>query len=306
MSFQPAMTSVREGVLLLDDLRCRAWSGAIADLWHAECEAGAQGHYLSPHPRLFVVLQAEGGPFETRLTPNGPAARGLLGTGSLNYIPADQPIWGHVVERLRIRHLDVHFDPDEIATRLGERIPPRQLAKPRLAFEDSRIFALAGMLAEDCANSSARHDLYGDGLVLALLIALFDIGRSSARRRPGLAPWQLQRVTDYLGAHCEKPIRLQSLAEMVGLSASYFSHAFKAATGVPPHRWQIQARVRKGQDLLRDGHRSLPEIAAETGFSDQAHFTRAFRRIVGETPAAWQKLERGATDALLGARATTR
>jgi AraC-like DNA-binding protein len=58
---------------------------------------------------------------------------------------------------------------------------------------------------------------------------------------------------------------LQDLAELVGMSQSHFSHAFKASTGLPPHQWQLQARIRKGQDLLLRGDRSLTEVAPRTG-----------------------------------------
>jgi AraC family transcriptional regulator len=293
MTFQPCMTSIRDGVKVVEELKWRSWNGVVADLWHAHCAPGARGQYVSEHPRLFIVLAAEGGPFETRLTPTGSALPGCGGSGSLNYIPAHTPLWGKVQKPMRLRHLDLHFDPNEVGERLAEGFEPDVLAQPRLRFTDDRLFSLANLIAQECAGPDARHDLYGDSLTLALLIDVFGIGRRQPHRRTPLSPWQLQRVTDYIEERCSGAIRLQDLAAMVGLSQSYFSHAFKASTGVPPHQWQIQARVRKGQEMLRAGDRALTEVAVEAGFSDQAHFTRVFRRIVGETPAAWQRAMRG-------------
>lgn len=289
MTFQPRMRSVRDGITVLDELKWRAWNGVVADLWHAECATGASGEYVSEHPRLFIVLDKLGGDFTTRLEPNGPALPSPRKPGSLSYFPAKMPVWGRTERKLRIRHLDLHFDAGEINERLGEQLDPAKLAEPRVMLTDERLLSLARLIAAECAEPDARHDLYGDGLTLALLIDLFDLRRKPERRRTPLASWQLRRVTDYIEANCAGSIRLQELARLVDLSQSYFSHAFKASTGLPPHQWQLQARVRKGQDLLLRGDRSLTEVAVEAGFSDQAHFTRVFRRIVGDTPAAWRR-----------------
>ncbi len=65
---------------------------------------------------------------------------------------------------------------------------------------------------------------------------------------------------------------------MVGLSLSHFCHAFKASTGMPPYRWHLNTRVRRAQKLLVETSDPLAEIALASGFADQSHFSRAFRR----------------------------
>jgi AraC family transcriptional regulator len=293
MTFQPRMRSVREGVTVIGALKSRAFSGVVADLWQAQCETGASGEYVSEHPRLFIVLDKVGGEFETRLRPDapGPTSAGRP-EGAITYVPAGVPVWGRTEARMQLRHLDLHFDPDELGERLSEPLDPKRLGEPQIMVSNERILSLARLIATECAEPGARHDLYGDGLVLALLIDFFQVARRQPRRRSALTPWQLRRVTDYMEAHCDDNIRLQDLAALVDLSQSHFSHAFKASTGVPPHRWQLQARIRRGQEMLVAGGRSLTEIAVDAGFSDQAHFTRVFRRLVGETPAAWRKSRR--------------
>jgi AraC-like DNA-binding protein len=56
-----------------------------------------------------------------------------------------------------------------------------------------------------------------------------------------------------------------------------------------PHQWQTNARVERAKQLLLKNEASLTTVAAETGFSDQAHFTRVFRKVVGATPASWKR-----------------
>ena len=56
---------------------------------------------------------------------------------------------------------------------------------------------------------------------------------------------------------------------------------------MPPHQWQMQARIEHAKSLLSARKASLSEVAAMTGFADQAHFTRAFRKMSGTTPGRW-------------------
>jgi AraC-like DNA-binding protein len=290
MTFQPRMTSIRDGISVLGDLKWRAWNGVVADVWNARCSDGARGEYVAPHPRLFIILDKEGGEFDARLSPNGEKFVSCQGPAS--FIPAEIPVWTRCEEIDRLRHLDVHFDPAALSERLLEDVDLDCLATPRLAVSDERILGLARLIAAECESPDARHDLYGDSLTVALLIDVLQLGRRKERKRTPLTSWQLRRVTDFIEDNCTRSIRLQELAELVALSQTYFSHAFKASTGVPPHQWQMSARIRRVQELLLSGDTPLTEVAAETGFSDQAHFTRTFRRIVGETPAAWQRARR--------------
>ena len=55
-------------------------------------------------------------------------------------------------------------------------------------------------------------------------------------------------------------------------SQSYFGRAFKASSGVSPHRWLLDHRIARVQELLLDGELPLVQIALETGFSEQSHF----------------------------------
>jgi AraC-like DNA-binding protein len=99
----------------------------------------------------------------------------------------------------------------------------------------------------------------------------------------------LRRATDFISENCTRNIRLQELAELTRMSQSHFSHSFKASTGLAPHEWQMRTRLEKAKELLSLDTQPLTEIAAETGFSDQAHFTKVFRKHLGTTPARWRK-----------------
>jgi transcriptional regulator GlxA family with amidase domain len=107
--------------------------------------------------------------------------------------------------------------------------------------------------------------------------------------RQGLAPWQVRRVLAYIEANLSTPIRNKDLAALVRLSEFHFNVAFRNSVGDPPHGYIIRRRVERAQGLMLSTDRSLSDIAAECGLADQAHLTRLFRRIVGESPAAWRR-----------------
>jgi transcriptional regulator GlxA family with amidase domain len=104
-----------------------------------------------------------------------------------------------------------------------------------------------------------------------------------------LAPWQLRRVTAYLAANLPQRVELATLAALVNLSQAHFSRAFKAATGLAPYQWQLDARIRRAQAMLIYTDAPLSEIAVATGFADAAHFGRAFRKLSGHTPGDWRR-----------------
>jgi len=96
-----------------------------------------------------------------------------------------------------------------------------------------------------------------------------DSAVSRARRRIEASPGQW--------------VPLGELAELAGLSPHHFSRVFKAATGLPPHRYQLQQAVERAKTLLCGGA-SICQAALEAGFADQSHFSRRFREFTGATP----------------------
>ncbi|MGH8779815.1 AraC family transcriptional regulator [Paraburkholderia sp.] len=81
-------------------------------------------------------------------------------------------------------------------------------------------------------------------------------------------------------------LTLAELAAEAGMSRFQLLRAFARETGLPPHAYQLQQRVRLARRLIasRDG---LASVAATAGFADQSHMTRAFVRLFGVTPAAY-------------------
>lgn len=105
----------------------------------------------------------------------------------------------------------------------------------------------------------------------------------------GLAGWQIRRAVMYIEANLESTIRVKDLAKLTRLSTSHFSHAFKQSFGESPMTYVTRQRVKLAQRLLLTTEDPICEISLTCGMYDQAHLTRVFRRVVGESPMAWRR-----------------
>jgi AraC-like DNA-binding protein len=128
-----------------------------------------------------------------------------------------------------------------------------------------------------------------------LLQEVVDAGDRPATAEPqggdlgGLLPWQKRRVTSHIEAHLDSRLSIADLAALARLSRQYFAHAFRRSFGAGPHAYIVERRIARAQELMLVSDEPLSRIALDCGFSDQPHFTRAFRAAVGETPRAWQR-----------------
>jgi AraC-like DNA-binding protein len=108
-----------------------------------------------------------------------------------------------------------------------------------------------------------------------------------------LPAWKKRRVTTYIDAHLTERIRVADLAELLDLSESHFCRAFSRTFGTSAHEYVTRRRIEVAQSLMLASREPLCEIALRCGLSDQSHFTRVFRRIVGETPDVWRRARQG-------------
>ncbi|HLO96283.1 MAG TPA: helix-turn-helix transcriptional regulator [Burkholderiaceae bacterium] len=97
---------------------------------------------------------------------------------------------------------------------------------------------------------------------------------------------RLLRARDRMDAASEEAWPVRRLADLCGLTEAYFARAFKAAFGLPPHRYLLSRRIERACALLRDTELSVTEIALETGWDSLGTFGRTFRDITGSHPAA--------------------
>lgn len=103
----------------------------------------------------------------------------------------------------------------------------------------------------------------------------------------GREPRAVALARAFLEARLDRSVRLAEIAEVAGLPPFRLLRAFERQTGLSPHAYQRQARVRAAAALLREGT-APAEVAAAVGFTDQAHLTRSFRTRMGVTPGVFR------------------
>lgn len=93
----------------------------------------------------------------------------------------------------------------------------------------------------------------------------------------------VSRAKEYLSEELSRKMSLHEVAGAVGLSRYHFLRVFKKSTGIPPHAFRTQRRIDLSQKLLRQGM-PFSQVALETGFNDQSHFSKRFKQFTGATP----------------------
>jgi AraC-like DNA-binding protein len=112
--------------------------------------------------------------------------------------------------------------------------------------------------------------------------------RGDAASPLGREAGAVRRARSYLLEHSRDNIRLEQLAAVARLSPFHLTRVFRRNTGLPPHAFLLQIRLARARTLLRAGM-DPSAVAAETGFADQSHFTRHFRRTFGITPGLYRR-----------------
>jgi len=102
----------------------------------------------------------------------------------------------------------------------------------------------------------------------------------------------VQRIREYLEDRYQQNASLDELTRLVNMSPYALIRAFRAKVGLPPHAFLNQIRIDRARQFLRRGD-SLAEAAFSTGFVDQSHFTRHFKKLVGVTPGHYRNAFRG-------------
>ena len=163
---------------------------------------------------------------------------------------------------------------------------------PNLNLTDTHIATLCGLLHADLEAGCPSGPLYGELVGAALAVQLVRRCSTNAADatspRGGLSPARLRRVLEYIDGNLDVSVRLEMLAREVGVSAFHFSRLFKQSTGSSPHQYLLRRRLDRAKTLLRQSTTSLAEISASTGFADQSHFTKVFRRLTGVTPTDYR------------------
>jgi AraC family transcriptional regulator len=157
---------------------------------------------------------------------------------------------------------------------------------------DPQVEYILRALEVDLEAGIPAGGLFGESLLCALAVHLQNRYAVKPQRLPrlrnGLPRARLNRVIEYIDANLDREIALTALAKTAGMSAHYFSELFKQSVRISPHQYVLRRRIDRARKLLTDPAVTVFEAAVRSGFTDQSHFTKIFRRVMGVTPTRYR------------------
>jgi len=184
--------------------------------------------------------------------------------------------WG-VAETFRARYPDVLWQTDQLIT------------------EDAGLFCGGGVNAASDLGLYLVERFCGHRVAVeaarALLLEMPRSRQSGHAILPLSRPHtdaQVRRAEKHLGAHFDRDVPMDELAELVGMSRRNLVRRFGKATGHTPGAYIRRLRVAAARAMLEDGAASIEQVGLSVGYSDTAHFRRVVKRYGGMTPAAYR------------------
>jgi len=292
--------SSRRIVAVADDrsvgtIQALDWPGVLLEAGHNDVaevdDLTLAHHYVGVNTDQRPITLEAKGPHGFRRVTLPP------GTGWLT--PAGQPF------SLRVRGPGAHayvrlsIDPARFDRLVGTTAGDAKPIALRQSHDISgpQVPHLVGALAAEAGSGTPSGLAYVETLISALGLQLVrqagTVARRRERSRGGLAPGVRRRVLERMDAQPHAHLTIDALAREAGLSPTHFAHAFKQSLGRAPHQHLVALRLERARRLLDAPNAVLSDVALRTGFADQAHFTRFFKRHFGVTPGAVLRAQRG-------------
>ena len=153
-----------------------------------------------------------------------------------------------------------------------------------LVFVSGEAAQLASRIRAEIDAPDALSPLALEACCLELLV--LTARRSVGERKP---PRWLSRVVEYLRSHARERMTVSEVAAVAGVHPAHLAREFRRHQGTSIGTFVRHLRLAWAAERLAESEQALAQIAAEAGFADQSHFTRAFRHYSGRTPRAFRE-----------------
>lgn len=272
---QQHKTQLLETVQLGSGIQVAAWQNQ-----HDLVSVCSNHHTLS--------LYVKGGYESYRKTPHGWRNGGAPDRFCL--MPEGQESTWDIRGNLSFVHLyytDQHLR--RLATKIWDREPALIQLQEQNFVADEKISVLYRHFLLNCNWQDPSNHLQLSSTAHLLLNHLLQHYSNVQWQLPqitgGLAPYLLSRLKEWIEQHLHLAITLADLAEQTQLSEYHFAHMFKQSTGISPHQYVLQQRLKKAHRLILSSQHDLTEIALQCGFSSASHFSTRFKQYYGCRPS---------------------
>ncbi|CAB3786006.1 AraC family transcriptional regulator [Pararobbsia alpina] len=169
-------------------------------------------------------------------------------------------------------------------------VPVDALTLPRQLFEEASLIRIDPRFQQwvmSIAQLPERADRFAHWQAAAQLCDALLVRSAQQTGLHGVR-FTLPRIDAFLRAHLAEPLSIPDLAAHCGCGVRTFHDRFVGEFGITPHRYLLRLRTEQAARLMNDARRSLADIAATTGFTDQSALTHAFVARFGITPGRWR------------------
>lgn len=146
----------------------------------------------------------------------------------------------------------------------------------------SRLLDLYRVLTEPTLESLEKHET----AIAFFMLMQRRLGQCDAPLKK--ASRKVERAAQYINAHFMRVVRLEEICQTASLSEAYLIRAFEQHYHMTPHAYLINRRIQHAQAQLRAGE-PIAAIAQQSGFADQAHFQRVFKKHLAATPGQYRQ-----------------
>ena len=268
------------------------WLDAVDGRWS---ELSIRGYKYKPSdisaPRLsdYLIVLYTGGPTRMTRHVDGPRITSDIVFGDISLLT--RSVESEWCWKDNIEVLHIYLDPG-LVQRVMNTVFDRDVAdvhlRDVLKVRDDLLTGMGHALIREASSDLSGTRLYaesiGHQLCIHLLRNYFDLKFAGPLPAGKLDHPKMRQVQNFIDEHLGDNLTLVSLANVAGVSASYFGHLFRNSFGVAPHQYLLKRRLDRARTLLQNDRQPIAEIASVTGFSDQSHLTRHFKRQFGVTP----------------------
>lgn len=215
----------------------------------------------------------------------------VAGPGTINLALPQEPHTGHPALEQGWSYRMFYLEP-ELMVQAFSRLSGR---KKGLPYFNSGVISDSD-LAREIADLHLGLEFYPN-LILEHQSKFLNILTTLITRhaQPGPEPASaclshpaVKRAREYLEAHFDLNPDLDQLSQVAGLSRYHLVRVFTRDTGLPPHAFLDQLRIKQAKKQIKEGH-PISQVALMTGFGDQSHLNRVFKKLTGITPGQYSK-----------------
>jgi len=160
-------------------------------------------------------------------------------------------------------------------------------------FADPRLSAMVAAVHAEMVAGFPSGRLFLDSVEQAMAVTL--VNGHAVRHRPvqlyrgGLGSARLRRIKELVYAKMEDDLRLDEMAQSVGLSTAHFARMFRKSTGETPHQFVLRQRLERAKRMLRAPDARVLDVALACGFKTQQHFAQVFRDACRVSPTRYRQ-----------------